>query len=91
MIVNPILSGGGSGGSTVVGSCTLYDPFGVPKEVPIYQGIPPLDMLAIFSTDYDVVQMNGETAEYISWAALASGNYMLYRGVQDGDSFRETM
>lgn len=91
MIFNPILSGGGSGGPTVVGNCTLYNAFGEGRQVPIYEGIPPLDMLVIFQTDYDVEQTNGDTAEYVSWAALTSGNYMLYRGVQDGDSFQETM
>ena len=52
---------------------------------------PPLDLLAIFNTAYDVKQKNAETAEYISWAALESGDYVFYRGVKDGDSFQEKM
>ena len=92
MILNPILSGGGAGGAqTGGGTCTLYDAFGKGQSVPIYQGFPPLDLLAIFNTAYDVEQKNAETAEYISWAALESGDYVFYRGVKDGDSFQEKM
>lgn len=90
MIFNPMLSGGGGGGTpAVIGTCTLYDLMNQPKSVPIYAGIPPLDALVIFETYYDVEQSNAETAEYISWASLASGDYMFFRGVQDGDTFQE--
>ena len=86
MILNPILSGGGGGGAqTVVGTCTLYDAFGKGQSVPIYQGFPPLN------TIYDVEQKNAETAEYVNWAALESGDYVFYRGVKDGDTFQEKM
>ena len=81
----------GSGAQTVVGTCTLYDAFNKGQSVPIYQGFPPLDLLAIFHTSYDVEKKNAETAEYVSWAALESGDYVFYRGVKDGDSFQEKM
>lgn len=90
MIFNPMLSGGAGGGAqTVIGTCTLYDTMGRPSSVPIYQGFPPLDAIALFETLNDVEQTNAETAEYVAWASLASGDYLFYRGVQDGDSFRE--
>lgn len=78
-----------SGTPAVIGTCTLYDLMNQPKSVPIYAGIPPLDALVIFETINDIEQTNGETAEYISWASLASGDYMFFRGVQDGDQFEE--
>lgn len=78
-----------SGTPAVIGTCTLYDLMNQPKSVPIYAGIPPLDALVIFETINDVEQTNAETAEYISWASLASGDYMFFRGVQDGDTFEE--
>lgn len=91
MIFNPMVSGGGSSGgaSDVIGTCTLYDLMNQPKSVPIYAGIPPLDALVMFETTFDVEQTNAETAEYVSWATLTAGTYMIFRGVQDGDTFQE--
>ena len=42
-----------------------------------------------FETINDVEQIAGGQAEYVSWASLASGDYLFYRGVQDGDQFEE--
>ena len=91
MIVNPMLSGGaaGAGAQTVIGTCTLYDLTGTAHAVPIYQGVAPLDGLAVFETMNDVEQTAGGPAEYVSWASLTSGDYLFYRGVQDGDQFEE--
>lgn len=91
MIVNPILCGSpaGAGAQTVVGTCTLYDLMGTAHAIPIYQGVAPLDGLAIFETINDVEQIAGGPAEYVSWASLAAGDYLFYRGVQDGDQFEE--
>lgn len=89
MIINPILSGSAGGAQQVIGTCTLYDVSGTPSEIPIYQGVFPLDALAVFETLNDVEQVGGQTAEYVSWASLASGDFLFYRGVQDGDSFQE--
>ena len=91
MIVNPILSGGtaGAGAQAVIGTCTLYDLTGTAHAIPIYQGVAPLDGIAFFETINDVEQIAGGQAEYVSWASLASGDYLFYRGVQDGDQFEE--
>lgn len=76
---------------TIIGECSLKDAFGHSSQVPIYQGFAPLDSLAIFNTQYDVEQEGEATAEYVSWAALKSGDYVFYRDVKPGDIFQEKM
>lgn len=78
-------------GETIIGECSLKDALGNPSSVPIHKGFAPIDSLAIFKTQYDVEQEGEATAEYISWAALESGDYVLYRGVKPGDIFQEKM
>lgn len=78
-------------GETIIGECSLKDALGKSSVVPIYQGFAPIDSLAIFNTQYDVEQKGEATAEYVSWAALKSGDYVFYRGVKPGDVFQEKM
>lgn len=79
------------GAESIIGECFIKDSFGALSHVPIYRGFAPLDALAIFNTKYDVEPENAANAEYISWAALKSGNYVFYRGVTPGDTFTEKL
>lgn len=90
MIINPILATSSQGGANdIVGHCLMRGLDGKDHSYPIYKGIVPLDNWVMFESANDVVQQNGDHAEYVCYVALETGDYILYRGVMDGDNFKE--